>query len=145
MVSKAAHMVIVTETMETLPAQPEKLAQALSRRSGAEPGQSLPSNLAREVFEETGLTVSVGAPVLVNEFHDPQDDFHQVDIFFRCDITNGELTDAWKDPENVVSRRRFFARDELRDIAFKPDILGDVAWAGPSRAGLYDPLERLLR
>ncbi|MGC3871918.1 flavin prenyltransferase UbiX [Halomonas sp. GXIMD04776] len=39
MVSKAAHMVIATETTEKLPAQPDKLAEALSRRSGAAPRQ----------------------------------------------------------------------------------------------------------
>lgn len=39
MISKAAHMVIATETEVTLPAQPERLAQALSERSGAAAGQ----------------------------------------------------------------------------------------------------------
>lgn len=39
MISKAAHMVIATETDEKLPAQPEKLAEALTERSGAVVGQ----------------------------------------------------------------------------------------------------------
>ncbi|QPL48092.1 UbiX family flavin prenyltransferase [Halomonas sp. A40-4] len=39
MISKAAHMVIATETEITLPAQPERLAAALSERSGAADGQ----------------------------------------------------------------------------------------------------------
>ncbi|WP_346798609.1 flavin prenyltransferase UbiX [Halomonas sp. Bachu 37] len=39
MVSKAAHMVIATETDVSLPAQPERLCRALSERSGARPGQ----------------------------------------------------------------------------------------------------------
>ncbi|MBZ9560330.1 MULTISPECIES: flavin prenyltransferase UbiX [unclassified Modicisalibacter] len=39
MVSKAAHMVIATETDEQLPAQPGRLAEALIARSGARPGQ----------------------------------------------------------------------------------------------------------
>ena len=38
---------------------------------GVESGHSLPDNLAREVHEETGLTIAVGAPALINEFHDP--------------------------------------------------------------------------
>ncbi|MEM1021733.1 MAG: NUDIX domain-containing protein, partial [Pseudomonadota bacterium] len=38
---------------------------------GVERGASLPENLAREVHEETGLEIDVGAPCLVNEFHDP--------------------------------------------------------------------------
>ncbi len=38
---------------------------------GARPGKSLHDNLIREVHEETGLTVTVGLPCLINEFHDP--------------------------------------------------------------------------
>jgi 8-oxo-dGTP pyrophosphatase MutT (NUDIX family) len=61
---------------------------------GAEPGQSLPDNLTREVSEETGLTVSVGAPCLVNEFHDPASGFHQVDKYFRCAVSGAAAVDA---------------------------------------------------
>ncbi|NOG32221.1 UbiX family flavin prenyltransferase [Halomonas sp. TBZ9] len=39
MISKAAHMVIATETEISLPAQPQRLAEALIERSGAQPGQ----------------------------------------------------------------------------------------------------------
>jgi flavin prenyltransferase len=39
MISKAAHLVIATETHVELPARPERLAEALIRRSGARPGQ----------------------------------------------------------------------------------------------------------
>lgn len=109
---------------------------------GVEPGASLPDNLMREVMEETGLTVAVGAPALVNEFHDPATGFHQVDLFFRCTITGGALDPAWVDPEAVVTDRRFFTRAELAGIRVKPDSLADVAWGG----GLtYDPLEVIVR
>ncbi|MBL9057101.1 MAG: NUDIX domain-containing protein, partial [Rhodobacteraceae bacterium] len=80
---------------------------------GAESGASLPVNLAREVHEETGLTVAVGAPALINEFHDPRSGFHQVDIFFRCTLVAGQLSPDWRDPEGVVTERRFFSRAEL--------------------------------
>ena len=56
---------------------------------GVEPHASLPENLMREVYEETGLRIAVGVPALINEFHDPATGFHQVDIFFRCTITVG--------------------------------------------------------
>lgn len=39
MISKAAHLVIETETDASLPARPERLALALIERSGAAPGQ----------------------------------------------------------------------------------------------------------
>jgi len=111
---------------------------------GVEPGQSLPVNLVREVHEETGLTVAVGAPALINEFHDPATRFHQVDLFFRCTIVAGTLDPGWRDPEAVVTDRRFFARADLDlgRIRFKPDSLAQAAWG---EGLLYDPLERLVR
>jgi 8-oxo-dGTP diphosphatase len=110
---------------------------------GCEAGQSLPENLSREVMEETGLTIAVGPPVLVNEFHDPDTGFHQVDLFFRCHVTAGEIDDSWSDPEGVVTQRRLFSRTELARVSFKPDSLPDAAW-GPATA-LYDPLEVILK
>jgi ADP-ribose pyrophosphatase YjhB (NUDIX family) len=109
---------------------------------GVELGSSLPDNLIREVYEETGLTVTVGAPVLVNEFHAPEQGFHQVDVYFKCDIVAGVLDTAWRDPEAIVTERRFFSRAEMAGIRFKPDSLIEAAWGG---AMLYDPLELLVK
>lgn len=109
---------------------------------GVEPHRSLPDNLKREVMEETGLTVAVGAPCLVNEFHDPGGTFHQVDIYFRCTITAGDPDGAWTDPEGVVTHRRWVRRDEIAALRVKPDSLADIAWGG----GIgYDALEPIVR
>lgn len=111
---------------------------------GVQSGQSLPQNLIREVKEETGLDIAVGAPCLVNEFHDPASGFHQVDLFFRCSISGGTLSDDWRDPEHIVTDRRFFARHdlELGRIRFKPDSLAAAAWGTDM---IYDPLEVIVR
>ena len=111
---------------------------------GVNAGSSLPDNLIREVHEETGLTIAVGSPALVNEFHDPATGFHQVEVFFRSTILAGVIDPTWRDPEAVVTDRRFFAQSELEQgrLRFKPDSLADVAWGNGL---LYDPLERLVR
>jgi 8-oxo-dGTP diphosphatase len=111
---------------------------------GCEAGQSLPENLVREVHEETGLAVTVGAPALVNEFHDPRTGLHQIDLFFRCSVIAGALDDAWTDPEGIVFLRRYFSRAELDSgtVHFKPDSLPRVAWG--DMAAHYDPLEVVL-
>jgi 8-oxo-dGTP pyrophosphatase MutT (NUDIX family) len=109
---------------------------------GVEPHASLPDNLIREFHEETGLTVAVEAPCLVNEFHAPGRDFHQVDIYFRVRLLAGDPRAAWTDPEGIVTERRLVSRAEMAGLRYKPDSLPDVAWG----AGLlYDPLEPLVR
>lgn len=109
---------------------------------GAEDHASLIDNLAREVFEETGLRVAVGAPCLVNEYHSEMRNLHQVEVFFRCEIRSGETSAAWRDPEGVVNRFLWATEAEVRGLRLKPSSLPDVAFGGVSHL-LYDPLEPL--
>ncbi len=111
---------------------------------GVEAHASLPDNLIREVFEETGLRIAVGLPCLVNEFHDPAAGFHQVDVYFRARLLSPPAPGDWTDPAGVVTHRRFVTRDELGSLRHKPDSLAAVAFE-TAAAPLYDPLEPLLR
>lgn len=108
---------------------------------GVEPGQSLPQNLTREVAEETGLAVDIGAMILVNEFHDPVSGFHQVDLIFRARLAgqDGILLD---DPEGVVNRFRWATRQELHRLHHRPRMLARAVWG--DHAAWYDPLETIV-
>lgn len=110
---------------------------------GVEPGASLHDNLIREIQEETGLTVTIGEMVLVNEFGDAATGYHQVDIYFRADAGAQDIASDWQDTEGVVNRWGWFTREDLKDIRYKPDLLPEAAWG--QAAGLYDPLEPLVR
>lgn len=111
---------------------------------GVEVASSLTDNLAREVLEETGLQVAVGAPCLINEFHDPDSGYHQVDLFFRCTVMpqSPRPTD-WTDTENIVTDRRWLTPDELASVPHKPDSLRSVAFGSDGIS--YDPLEILVK
>ncbi len=112
---------------------------------GVELGASLPDNLRREVHEETGLEITVGAPCLVNEFHDPERGFHQVDVYFRCHLEgSAEIDPNWQDTENIVTERHWLTEAELVQTWHKPDSLHVVAF-GPQGSISYDPLELIVR
>jgi len=108
---------------------------------GVEPGASLPDNLAREVLEETGLAVLIGAPILINEFHDPARGYHQIELIFRAVLTGDDAV-SLADPEGIVNRFRWVTQGELAGLRHKPDSLARAVWA--DRAAWYDPLERIV-
>jgi 8-oxo-dGTP pyrophosphatase MutT (NUDIX family) len=111
---------------------------------GVQRGSSLPDNLQREVFEETGLRIDVGAPCLVNEFHDPASAFHQVEVFFRCKIVGPvRISPDWRDRDEVVAEHHWLTRAEAAGRRIKPDALIPTAFE-PLHGPSYDPLERIL-
>lgn len=108
---------------------------------GVEPGASLTDNLAREVFEETGLRITVEAPCLINEFHDPRNGFHQVEVFFRCRIQGAAVISAtWQDPEKIVTQHVWASAEDMSGLHVKPDSLRHIAFE-PAAGVSYDPLE----
>lgn len=111
---------------------------------GVEIHASLEDNLKREMHEETGLTVAVGEVALVNEFHDPDRPFHQVDVYFRCELLDGDPYGDWTDPEGVVNERHWLTREALATHRYRPGSLPDVAWSSGGPA-YYDTLEPILR
>ena len=111
---------------------------------GVEPGSSMPDNLAREIREETGLTVEVGAPCLVNEFHDPDSGFHQVEVFFRCTLTSkAQIDPNWQDPEKIVTEHVWAAPDDFATLMVKPSSLARVAFSDATGLS-YDALEQIV-
>lgn len=119
----------------------ERAALWCAPGGGVEPGDSLPDTLIREVAEETGLIVTPGPLVLVSEFFNPADRFHQVDLFFRADLTGGALRFA--DPSGVVSAAIWVSRDELRALPHKPAKMAAAAWGTPGPP-LYQEMEPMV-
>ena len=111
---------------------------------GVERGHDLSDNLRREVAEETGLAVEPGRLLAVSEFHNPDTDFHQVDLIYAARLLGPAAAAVLRDPSGVVNRLRWVDAVELATVRFKPDSLARLAFgrAGPV---LYDPLERLVR
>ena len=110
---------------------------------GVEVHQSLPEALVREVHEETGLTVAVGAPCLINEFHDPRDLPPGGPLLPRT-VTAGDPDGAWTDPEGIVSHRIWVTRAEMGARASSPTASRRSPGTIPARwsrpAGAHRPV-----
>lgn len=85
---------------------------------GLEPGESSREALEREMKEETNLMISVGEMLFVTEFIDPP--LHAVELFFRVEITGGELK-IGLDPEmelenQILTEAKFFSWSEIMEM-----------------------------
>ena len=96
-------------------------------RGGCEVGEAATATLVREVYEETGLQIRVGALAGISEFHNDSTGFHQMDLFFHA-TADGPLPETWVDPEAVVHTRRLVTRDQLMAMPHKPDFLAAMAF-----------------
>lgn len=100
---------------------------------GVEYGESLADALRREVHEETGLEVEVGALLFANDTIPPDRSRHVVNLYFLADIVGGALKVG---DEPNLAEARFVSMEELVFLEFYPDIRRELRAA--IEAGLPD-------
>lgn len=88
-----------------------------------EVGETLAEAVAREVFEETGLTVRVG-PLLevfdrVHRGADGRVEYHFVLLDYRCTVLSGTLAHGSDASDACWADRRDLARFKLSDTAVR--------------------------
>lgn len=105
-------------------------------------GEDLKAGVAREVYEETGLNVQVGDAFAVSEFVLESNAFHNVDIFFRCEVVDGDITQGWKGTGGPVVDRRFVTLEELQNMNVFPRWLRDGTWQEPQKLTIYRGQDR---
>lgn len=92
---------------------------------GVEFGETLEEALTREFLEETGISISVGERIHINEIVEPP--IHAIEFYFLVSRVGGELN-LGKDPEENESGQilrdiRFFTQREIRNIPVMPELL----------------------
>lgn len=98
--------------------------------------ESLPSCVVREVFEETGLIVTVGGLQYVQECFDFSQQIHKLHFYFRVEAIQGELNPHWQDMGgDGVKYCRFFSVEEIQaNSRIVPRFLADSDWLSPPAA-----------
>ncbi|MBO6585991.1 MAG: NUDIX hydrolase [Gracilimonas sp.] len=97
---------------------------------GVEFGESLEDALIREFEEETGLQISVGEQVHINEVI--HGSIHAIEFYHRVNQKGGELV-LGKDPEldpdkQIIRNIGFFNRQEIEEMTTAPDIINPSLW-----------------
>ncbi len=97
---------------------------------GVEFGESLEEALVREFREETGLIISVGKQVHINEVI--QGSIHAIEFYYIVNQEGGDLK-LGTDPEISTDRQLlrnigFFGRKEVAELNTAPDFIGPSLW-----------------
>ncbi|WP_421774179.1 NUDIX domain-containing protein [Gracilimonas sp.] len=97
---------------------------------GVEFGESLEEALIREFREETGLIISVGKQVHINEVI--QGSIHAIEFYFIVNQEGGELK-LGSDPERSAHQQLlrsigFFGKKEIDEINTAPDFINPSLW-----------------
>jgi 8-oxo-dGTP diphosphatase len=80
-------------------------------------GQSARECLEREFYEETGLIITVGEFLFVNEFH--ASPLHALELFFKVQQTGGHLKTGY-DPElgpdhQIIDDVKYFQQNDIEE------------------------------
>lgn len=94
---------------------------------GLERGETLSEALVREVLEETGLSVSVGRPLLLSDTIAPSGTRHLVNITFEAHVVGGATEFSSSDPR-VCGVALVCPRD-LPSLDLRPPIAGELEHA----------------
>lgn len=92
-------------------------------------GESLPSCVEREVYEETGFLVKAGQLRYVLECLDRKDYTHKLHFYFQTEIIIANQTKDWEDSGGTVQFHRFFTLQEIRaEKSILPPFLAEGEW-----------------
>ena len=100
---------------------------------GIEPGETAHQAIVREIREESGLTVSAGELLFVQDIQ-PDGTIHNpiahMSMVFRCELTNSnKLTEPEipdNDPEGLYSQPVWFPIQQLHTVNFLPRIAENI-------------------
>lgn len=94
---------------------------------GVDYRETLEQALVREVAEETGLSCTVGRPIIINDTIDPAGSRHAINITFEAAIVAGSITDRPHDAR--VEAVELVDPALLETLDFRPPIAGLVRQA----------------
>lgn len=88
-----------------------------------EPGETLPTCLEREVYEETGLRIQVADVLAVSEYQDSSGE-HKIECFFDATLQGApQLLTPWQDIGGPVRAFGLFSDAELAEMDVRPAFL----------------------
>jgi ADP-ribose pyrophosphatase YjhB (NUDIX family) len=86
----------------------------------------------REVYEETGLSITLGKLVYLREFRERETSVHHLELFFFANDYSGTLTTEYlveTDPDKeLIQELAWLSPIELKDLVVYPEILVDEFW-----------------
>ena len=98
------------------------------------------NTVKREVWEETGLTVSVGELLFVREFGEVSRSIYHVEQFYLVDQWQGEVSlknlAALTEEIRSITQARWLTKQELGELDVFPPQLKDLLWDKLDRADL---------